>query len=93
MKHLLKAKDSRYEPQAKVIRYELNTDIERNDSKDKWAKLTLTTPKNDFVKNSTILITGADFKIGRAPTNDFVLADQRLSSLHARITQEFDEQG
>jgi len=63
-----------------------------NETKLKWAKLTLTTPRTDLESNSTIFITGADFKIGRAPTNDFVLSDPRLSSLHARITYEFDDQ-
>ena len=62
-----------------------------NDSNFKWAKLTLTTPRTDLLSNSTIFITGTDFKIGRAPTNELVITDQRLSSLHARITYEFDE--
>lgn len=38
----------------------------------------------------TIYLSGTDFKIGRAPNNEFVIADLRLSGLHARITYEFD---
>lgn len=91
MKHFLQTKDHNLDHKAIEVSSTNKTDMERSESKIKWGKLTLTTPKNDFVTNSTFLISGTDFKIGRAPTNDLVLTDQRLSSLHARITQEIDD--
>ena len=91
-KPFLQTNDKKQEPQTLLRQGASDNHAEMNESKLKWAKLTLTTPRTDLSSNSTIFITGADFKIGRAPTNDFVLSDQRLSSLHARITYEFDDQ-